>query len=374
MNRPLLSYFASPDCTTALALPQLITDQGRTTMAPYVSKEPDDWSFEKLGHRGKLLTPNARSSSRLIIEIDGRCPTRLRQRECEFVYYELPTPVKTDGSYLVTGGLGGLGLLTVGRLAERGARCIVLCGRTHPSDSTAEKLQDLRTRTGADIHVVLGDIADPTTVQRALTASAEDGATLRGIVHAAGVIEDATLANVDDELLARVWRGKADGAWTLHQATLDHDLDFFVVYSSLASLIGSPGQGAYAAANAYLDALVGYRLSQGLPATGIHWGAWSQVGRGRHLAQRGFLMISPDDGLDALERILAEGHSQLAYSPIEIVTGVRNAGKCVSQQGWSRAPPDRGLSIGRGLSPVREQLVTSRGQAQTTSPLDRVHH
>lgn len=136
-------------------------------------------------------------------------------------------------------------------------------------------------------------------------------------MHAAGVVEDATLANLDPDLLERVWRGKAEGAWALHQATLDADLDFFVVYSSLASLIGSPGQGAYAAANAYLDALTAHRLAEGLPATGIHWGAFSQVGRGQHLAQQGFVLINPTDGMDALERILAEGHHQIAYSPID---------------------------------------------------------
>ncbi|MEV4504684.1 beta-ketoacyl reductase [Streptomyces klenkii] len=127
---------------------------------------------------------------------------------------------------------------------------------------------------------------------------------------------DATLANPDRALLERVWRGKAEGAWVLHQATLDAELDFFAVYSSLASLVGSPGQAAYAAANAYPDALVTRRPAEGLPATGIHWGAWSQIGRGQHLAERGFVMISPDEGMEAFEQILAEGHHQIACSPI----------------------------------------------------------
>ncbi|WP_330334534.1 type I polyketide synthase [Streptomyces sp. NBC_00536] len=227
----------------------------------------------------------------------------------------LPRQVRADGSYLITGGLGGLGLLTARRLAERGARRLVLCGRSAPTPAAARELDDLRTTTGCAIEVVLGDIAD-TTAQALKTAT--DGDTpLRGIVHAAGVVEDATLANLDPDLLERVWRGKAEGAWALHQATLDADLDFFVVYSSLASLIGSPGQGAYAAANAYLDALTAHRLAEGLPATGIHWGAFSQVGRGQHLAQQGFVLINPTDGMDALERILAEGHHQIAYSPID---------------------------------------------------------
>ncbi|MCX5205772.1 type I polyketide synthase [Streptomyces sp. NBC_00237] len=229
----------------------------------------------------------------------------------------LPSPVRSDGSYLVTGGLGGLGLLTARRIAECGARRIVLCGRSGPTETAARELEDLRSTTGATIEVVCGDIADPDTVRRALKAATDVGTPLRGIVHAAGVVEDATLVNLGQDLLERVWRGKAEGAWALHQATLHADLDFFAAYSSLASQIGSPGQGAYAAANAYLDALTAHRLSQGLPATGIHWGAFSQVGRGQHLAQQGFVLINPADGMDALERILTEGHRQIAYNPID---------------------------------------------------------
>ncbi|WP_369382957.1 type I polyketide synthase [Streptomyces sp. cg36] len=227
-----------------------------------------------------------------------------------------PAWVRPDGGYLVTGGLGGLGLLTARRLAERGARRLVLVGRTAPSGAVERAVESLRTTTAARIEVVPGDIAAPGTVRQAL-AAAEDGARLRGIVHAAGVVEDATLDRLDDPLLERVWRGKAEGAWALHQATLETELDFFVVYSSIASLIGSPGQGAYAAANAFLDALVSHRLAEGLPATGIHWGAWAEVGRGRHLARRGFVMINPEDGMDAFERILADGHHQIAYSPVD---------------------------------------------------------
>ncbi|MBD0746746.1 hypothetical protein BG418_34530 [Streptomyces sp. CBMA152] len=230
----------------------------------------------------------------------------------------LPAPVRKDGAYVITGGLGGLGLLTARRFAERGARRVVLCGRSEPSHAAATELENLRTALGTDLQVVLADIAEPDTVRRVLDTARADGLALHGIVHAAGVVEDATLTRLDTDLLDRVWRGKAEGAWVLHQATIGTALDFFAVYSSVASLIGSPGQGAYAAANAYLDALVAHRIAEGLPATAIHWGAWSEVGRGQHLAQRGFVMISPQDGMDAFEKILTEGHRQIAYSPLDI--------------------------------------------------------
>ncbi|MEU1824068.1 type I polyketide synthase [Streptomyces abikoensis] len=260
--------------------------------------------------------------------------------------------VRADGSYLITGGLGGLGLLTARRLAERGARGLILIGRTAPSRATLRDLEALHTATGTMLEVITGDIADPDTVQHALTLAGKLG-TLRGIVHAAGVIEDATLARLDEALLRRVWRGKAEGAWTLHQATCGPgtELDFFVVYSSIASLIGSPGQGAYAAANAYLDALVTHRLAEGLPATGIHWGAWSKVGRGQHLAERGFLMINPDDGVDAFERILTEGHHQIAYSPIDPTL-------------WTAPYPAL-----RTATLLTELLTSTPATAPTTSPV-----
>jgi acyl transferase domain-containing protein/acyl carrier protein len=229
----------------------------------------------------------------------------------------LAKPIMPGAGYLVTGGLGGLGLLTVRRMAERGAGRIVICGRTTPTDEVERELTELGHTTGADLRVFQGDIADDATVRDLIANANGDGIRLRGIVHAAGVIEDATLFNLTEDLMERVWRGKAAGAWALHHATRHLDLDFFAVYSSVASLLGSPGQAAYASANTFLDALVGWRLADGLPATGIHWGAWSQIGRGQHLAQRGFVMISPDDGLDAFEQILTEGHHHVAYSPID---------------------------------------------------------
>ncbi|MEW2581033.1 type I polyketide synthase [Streptomyces syringium] len=277
--------------------------------------------------------------------------------------------VRAEGSYLVTGGLGGLGLVTARRLAERGARRLVLCGRSAPSQTAARELEDLRTTAGTDITVVHGDIATPATVQQALTSAAEDGGVLRGIVHAAGVVKDATLANLDHGLLEQVWRGKAEGAWALHRATLDAELDFFVVYSSIASLLGSPGQGAYAAANAFLDALVAHRLAEGLPATGIHWGAWSQVGRGQHLAQRGFVMINPEDGMDAFERILTEGHHHISYSPLDAALWtepyphLREATLLAPLLADSPPAED-------GASPVRDELLTAASPAQRRKILE----
>ncbi|GAJ83837.1 putative polyketide synthase [Nocardia brasiliensis NBRC 14402] len=223
--------------------------------------------------------------------------------------------IRPGSGYLVTGGLGGLGLLTVEWLARQGATRITVSSRGAPSPEIDSRLRSLRA-AGTNIVLVQGDIGDPAVAARAVADG--DGCPLRGVFHCAGVVADATIATLDEPLLDRVWRGKAAGAWALHKATEAIELDLFVVYSSVAALIGSPGQAAYAAANAFLDGLVAQRNAMGLPATGINWGPWGRVGRGQHLAERGFLTISPADGIDALERILTGGFRQVAYSPLDI--------------------------------------------------------
>ncbi|MET9418698.1 type I polyketide synthase [Streptomyces klenkii] len=280
-------------------------------------------------------------------------------------------PVRPGDAYLVTGGLGGLGGLAVRWLAEHGAGRIVACGRTAPSEAIAEKLDTLRSATGADISVLLGDIADPSTAKQAVDTAVNGGMVLRGVLHAAGVVEDATLANLDEELTARVWRGKAEGAWALHQATLPHDLDFFALYSSVAGLLGSPGQGAYAAGNTFLDAFAAWRRSLGLPATAIAWGAWSQAGRGQHLAQQKFIMITTTDGIAALERILAEGHHQIAYSPIDTARwtapypALRRS--TLLTQLLTRTP----ATIDNDTSPVRNEVLAAGNGAERRRILER---
>jgi phthiocerol/phenolphthiocerol synthesis type-I polyketide synthase D len=272
-------------------------------------------------------------------------------------------PVRPDAAYLVTGGLGGLGLVTTGWLAKRGARRVVVCGRSAPSEHAVGELERLRAITGTDIAVVLGDIAEPAAVAQVMDIATDGDVPLRGMLHAAGVVEDATLATLDDRLIDRVWRGKAEGAWALHQATLDHRLDFFVVYSSVASLLGSPGQAAYAAANAFLDELVRLRLGLGLPATGIHWGAWSEVGRGQHLGRQGHVTISPTDGIEALERVLTGGQRQIAYSPIDATRWTAAypalAGSTLLHDLLTEQP-----TRNEGPSPVLDELFDARTPAQ----------
>lgn len=186
--------------------------------------------------------------------------------------------VRPDATWLVTGGLGGFGLATAEWLVARGARSLALVGRR--GDTTEEARAGIaRMRAaGAEVRAFAADVADRAAVDRVLAEVRATMKPLKGIVHSAAVIEDAPLLRIDRGLMQRVMAAKMMGAWHLHEATLDDGLDAFVLYSSSSVTVGNPGQGAYAAANAFLNALAEYRRGRGLPALAIGWGAIKDVG------------------------------------------------------------------------------------------------
>jgi NAD(P)-dependent dehydrogenase (short-subunit alcohol dehydrogenase family)/acyl carrier protein len=223
---------------------------------------------------------------------------------------------RKDGSYIVTGGVGGLGLFLAAVMASAGCGRIVLSSRSEPNPQAQKTIERLRSN-GADVVVECGSIADPGTAVRLVTAATATGLPLRGVLHAAAVVDDATLATITEELIDRDWAPKVRGAWYLHQASVGQPLDWFCSFSSVAALFGSPGQGAYAAANSWLDTFTAWRRSQGLPATAIAWGAWDQIGKGASLAQRGdTAMISPQEGAHAFRALLRYDRGYSAYLPL----------------------------------------------------------
>jgi polyketide synthase 5 len=220
-----------------------------------------------------------------------------------------------DGAYIITGGLGGLGLFLAEKMASAGCGRIVLTSRSKPNDKVLETINLIRAM-GADIVVECGDITAPGTANRLVAAATATGLPLRGVLHAAAVVEDATLENISDELIQRDWAPKVYGAWNLHRATATQPLDWFCLFSSAAALVGSPGQGAYAAANSWLDAFAKWRRAQGLPATAIAWGAWAEVGRATEVADAAETAITPDEGAYAFQALLRHDRAYTGYAPL----------------------------------------------------------
>ena len=221
--------------------------------------------------------------------------------------------LREDRTYLVTGGLGGIGCAVAGLLADRGAGAIVLNGRRAPDAAAEETIRGLEKR-GITVRVELADMTDAAAVDAMLARMDADLPPLAGVIHSVGVLSDGSLANQSWERFERVLWPKVLGAWHLHRATEDRDLDLFVLFSSAVGVLGSAGQANHAAANAFLDQLAAHRRARGLPGQAIAWGAWSGVGEAEeqrdriadHLAARGVRWLTPQQGLKAFDQLVSQ--------------------------------------------------------------------
>ena len=218
------------------------------------------------------------------------------------------------GTWIITGGLGGLGLTVATELADAGADRLVLCSRRADGEEHEAAVATLRA-TGVDVRVVALDVADGEAVAAMVRAVTADGMRLTGVVHAAGVVDDGLLVDLTSERFETVARAKVTGAAHLAAATDPHHPDHFVLFSAGAGLLGSPGQANYAAANAVLDAVASRRRAAGRPAQAIDWGPWKDVGMAsrvgaavqRRWEAQGIVAFDPDDGRPALRSVLAAG-------------------------------------------------------------------
>ncbi len=249
-------------------------------------------------------------------------------------------PWRTDASYLITGGLGGLGLLVARWMVEQGARRLILLGRTRlpprsnwssvePDGRSARQITAIREleALGAQVHLASVDVADEGELRRFLDKfRAEGWPPIHGVVHAAGVLQDGLLVQLDAAALNTVLRPKVAGGWLLHRLLKDDPLDFFILFSSAGSVMGQPGQGNYAAANAFLDALAHHRRSEGRPALSIDWGAWAAEGfaesvGGQRLTERlahlGVRQIESERALEILGRLLRQAAAQVVAAPVD---------------------------------------------------------
>lgn len=220
--------------------------------------------------------------------------------------------VSASGSYLITGGLGGIGLKLAEQLVTLGAKHLVLTSRSLPNDETVSRINQMENQ-GVRIEIVQSDVGDLNQVQTLMARFGREWPPLRGIVHAAGVLNDGTLLNQSATSIKTVFLPKVYGAWNLHLCSLQGNisLDFFILFSSIASVLGSPGQSNYAAANSFLDALAHYRSDRGLVATSINWGTWDTAGMAVAMQRRHQSFgIEPLTDISALTQILGSGHTQ----------------------------------------------------------------
>ncbi|WP_156754939.1 type I polyketide synthase [Actinokineospora pegani] len=270
-------------------------------------------------------------------------------------------PTVRDGGYVITGGLGGLGLLAGKWLAEGGATRVVLSGRRGLTTDNEPLVAELRG-LGAEIEVVAGDVAEPGVAERLVAAATAGGVPLRGVLHAAGVLADGATATLDGADLERVWHAKATGAVALHHATLGHRLDWWLMYSSAAALFGSPGQGAYATANAWLDAVVAWRRAQGLRATTVNWGAWAEVGGAVGRDNPVLDPLGPTEGMQALESVLASGRAATGVARLDLGTTLSLFPQLLARPFFAVVKPDEqaaptagpdwaGMAALRGMAP-----------------------
>jgi acyl transferase domain-containing protein/acyl carrier protein len=230
--------------------------------------------------------------------------------------------VRREGTYLVTGGLSGLGLSVARWLGESGAGRLVLIGRRGSTDESVPVIAQLRA-AGTTVLTEALDISDETALAALLMRLRRDGPPLRGVVHAAAVLENAVILKQDAVRFARVLAPKLSGAEALDRLTRADPLDFLLLFSSIAGVLGAPGQANYAAANLALDLVASRRRRDGLPALAISWGAWSGAGvaadarTASWVTEQGLGSLTPTQGLRALGRLLAADTAALTVAPLD---------------------------------------------------------
>lgn len=267
--------------------------------------------------------------------------------------------LRADATYLVTGGLGSIGLEIAGHLAAHGARHLVLTGRRAPGEAAQRRIDALSQQHGCDVRVIAADVADAHHVARLLGAVRAELPPVAGIVHAAGEIGTTPLSDLEDAEIDRVFAGKVWGAWHLSEAAADLRLDFFVSTSSIASVWGGLGQTAYGAANAFLDGLAWRLREQGVNGISVNFGPWAagmadENARAR-LAQRGIKTLSPADALAGLADVMATAAAQgwwhVSTGPASCrCTSKRGSGRC--WRNWPGRCP---------ISPRHQRLPGRRG-------------
>ncbi len=308
-------------------------------------------AFQKMAH--------ARHTGKLALRFDECKPALAPSEDVLF---------RADATYLITGGLGGVGFQVARWLVDHGARNLALVGRRAPSTGMSRAISALVSSKGVRVEVFSADVSRAREVQ-ALIEKLPD---LRGVFHAAAVIDDDLLRNLDPLRVEAVLAPKVQGAWNLHQATLSLPLDYFVLFSSVAAVSPQPGHGSYAAANSFLDALARERARLGLPATSLNWGGWRGLGLAneegtqrsiRGYARRGMSAMPVETALEALNLALR------GKAPNLVVTRFDAARMARSYAEEGLPPLFRKLAITANISSASDSPRSSFLEALQAAPI-----
>ncbi|MFJ4188504.1 type I polyketide synthase [Kitasatospora sp. NPDC089509] len=277
------------------------------------------------------------------------------------------SPWRRDGTVLITGGVGALGAVFARHLVRRhGVSHLLLTGRRGSATPGADRLRAELTALGARVEVAACDMADRPALA-ALLAAVPAERPLTAVLHAAGVLDDGMLAALTPERLAAVLRPKVDAAWHLHELTLRHELSAFVLFSSVAGIVGGPGQASYAAANTFLDALAEHRAGLGLPATSLAWGLWRDEGGMaghlgeadlRRIARGGLRPVTAEDGPHLLDAALGGRRAAVVATPLDL--------RALRQR------PEEVPLVFTGLTPLPPRPRVGRGEAEAESFARRI--
>jgi acyl transferase domain-containing protein/NADPH:quinone reductase-like Zn-dependent oxidoreductase/acyl carrier protein len=293
-------------------------------------------------------------------------------------------PVRPDRTYLITGGLGALGLVTAAKLVDLGARHIALMGRrTSPAEDVAELAARLRKRAEVTIHQ--GDVAEAADVQRVIEDLRGGAHPVGGIVHAAGTLADMPISAQRWETIDAVFRPKVYGTWLLHEAARSlPELEFFIGYSSAAAVVGAPSQGNYAAGNAFLDTLMLWRAGRQLPGRSINWGPWSEVGMSARISDQmikkwddeGIKLFTPARGARALATLLADPAPQTVVGECDwdrFVTGKPVANALYKELVGDGGGADSGIDLDALLAAAPRERATAIDEFVRRKVADVLH-
>ncbi len=318
-------------------------------------------------HAFRYIT-QARQIGKIVLSVKGTQPALTPAPPAITIQF------KSDAAYLIAGGLGGFGMALAHWLVKNGARHLILASRSGASTTEAlagvSKLQD----AGAKVSVLQADITRPAEVAAMLAAAGTAHPPLRGIFHTAMVLDDDFIPRLTPERFRKVTTPKINGAWNLHQQTQGLPIDHFVLFSSVSSLVGSPGQANYAAANAFLDALATHRHARGLPALAINWGVMAGVGyvaRNKkleeHFERIGWAGLKPEQSLPVLGRLLNNPHiSQMMVSHIDWAAWATSAPKLVATPRYALLTTEEALHKEQSddINWLREKVLNAAPQDQ----------